>query len=322
MYRTRYRICDINNSKQQQYCQCCDLWQWDLYFTGWRSSICSGTLYSIIPNHAGCDSTITTNLSVTQLIPLPNRTRFVRVDHIRFLGRFSWSCRRFHMDVSVCCWMWQCSYYSHFCKWYLLHFRISTRFVRVDHIRFLGRFSWSCRWFHMDVSVCGWMWQCGYHSHFCKWYLFYFWISCNLSGWVISASFGRFSWSCRWFHMDVSVCGRMWQCGYYSHFCKWYLFYFWIPCNLSGWILSIALGGSADHAGDFTWTYQSLAGCDSVVTIHVSVNDTYSTSESHAICQGGSYPLPFGRFSWSREISHGRISHWLDVTVWLLFTFL
>ncbi|HNP47938.1 MAG TPA: T9SS type A sorting domain-containing protein [Bacteroidia bacterium] len=53
-------------------------------------------------------------------------------------------------------------------------------------------------------------------------------------------------------------------------------------------------GGTADHAGDFTWTYQSVAGCDSVVTIHISVNDTYSTSESHAICQGGSYPLPWG----------------------------
>ena len=78
-------------------------------------------------------------------------------------------------------------------------------------------------------------------------------------------------------------------------------------------------GGTADHAGDFTWTYQSVAGCDSVVTIHISVNDTYSTSESHAICQGGSYPLPWEVQLITQEISHGPISLWQVVTVWLLF---
>ncbi|MBK6840674.1 MAG: hypothetical protein IPG90_22150 [Bacteroidetes bacterium] len=41
-------------------------------------------------------------------------------------------------------------------------------------------------------------------------------------------------------------------------------------------------------------TYSSQAGCDSLVTINIDVNQTYSTSETHAICDGGSYPLPWG----------------------------
>ena len=57
---------------------------------------------------------------------------------------------------------------------------------------------------------------------------------------------------------------------------------------------SLPWGGSATSGGDYTHTYPSLAGCDSLVTIHIDVNQTYSTSETHAICQGGSYSLPWG----------------------------
>ncbi|MFN8164705.1 MAG: T9SS type A sorting domain-containing protein [Bacteroidia bacterium] len=53
-------------------------------------------------------------------------------------------------------------------------------------------------------------------------------------------------------------------------------------------------GGAASTAGDYSHTYSSLAGCDSVATIHISINQVYNTSESHSICQGGSYQLPWG----------------------------
>ncbi|MBK9541542.1 MAG: T9SS type A sorting domain-containing protein [Bacteroidetes bacterium] len=53
-------------------------------------------------------------------------------------------------------------------------------------------------------------------------------------------------------------------------------------------------GGTATSAGPYPHTYSSQAGCDSLVTINITVNQTYSTSETHAICQGGSYPLPWG----------------------------
>ena len=57
---------------------------------------------------------------------------------------------------------------------------------------------------------------------------------------------------------------------------------------------SLPWGGTATTGGDYTHTYSSQAGCDSLVTIHIDVNQTYSTSETHAICQGGSYSLPWG----------------------------
>ncbi|MBL0258587.1 MAG: hypothetical protein IPQ03_14125 [Bacteroidetes bacterium] len=53
-------------------------------------------------------------------------------------------------------------------------------------------------------------------------------------------------------------------------------------------------GGTATSAGPYPHTYSSQAGCDSLVTINITVNQTYSTSETHAICDGGSYPLPWG----------------------------
>ncbi|MBK9026220.1 MAG: hypothetical protein IPL69_20355 [Saprospiraceae bacterium] len=53
-------------------------------------------------------------------------------------------------------------------------------------------------------------------------------------------------------------------------------------------------GGTATSAGPYPHTYSSQAGCDSLVTINITVNQTYSTSETHAICHGGSYPLPWG----------------------------
>ncbi|MBK6839983.1 MAG: hypothetical protein IPG90_18270 [Bacteroidetes bacterium] len=49
-----------------------------------------------------------------------------------------------------------------------------------------------------------------------------------------------------------------------------------------------------NNAGPYPHTYSSQAGCDSLVTINIDVNQTYSTSETHAICDGGSYPLPWG----------------------------
>ncbi|MBL0258590.1 MAG: hypothetical protein IPQ03_14140 [Bacteroidetes bacterium] len=52
-------------------------------------------------------------------------------------------------------------------------------------------------------------------------------------------------------------------------------------------------GGTATSAGPYPHTYSSQAGCDSLVTINITINQTYSTSETHAICDGGSYPLPW-----------------------------
>ncbi|MBK9026223.1 MAG: hypothetical protein IPL69_20370 [Saprospiraceae bacterium] len=54
-------------------------------------------------------------------------------------------------------------------------------------------------------------------------------------------------------------------------------------------------GGTAQTtAGTYVTHIPNQAGCDSTITTELVVNQTYSTSETHAICDGGSYPLPWG----------------------------
>ncbi|MBL0258588.1 MAG: hypothetical protein IPQ03_14130 [Bacteroidetes bacterium] len=53
-----------------------------------------------------------------------------------------------------------------------------------------------------------------------------------------------------------------------------------------------------------------------MVTINITVNQTYSTSETHAICQGGSYLLPWGGTATSAGPYPTRILRRQDVIVW------
>ena len=144
------------------------------------------------------------------------------------------------MDVSVICWMWQCSYYSHFCKWILTPISESRDLSGVDHIHFLGRFfdhAGDFTWTYQSVAGC----DSGYYSHFCKWYLFYFWIlqfvrvgHIRFLGGLADHA-GDFTWT----YQSVAGCDSVVTIHISVND---NLFYFWIPCNLSGWILSIALG--------------------------------------------------------------------------------
>ena len=53
-------------------------------------------------------------------------------------------------------------------------------------------------------------------------------------------------------------------------------------------------GTQVSAAGTYVSGTQSIYGCDSVVTVTLSVNPTYNQAVSASICQGGSYTLPNG----------------------------
>jgi gliding motility-associated-like protein len=53
-------------------------------------------------------------------------------------------------------------------------------------------------------------------------------------------------------------------------------------------------GGSATTAGTYSHTYSTTSGCDSFVNITLSINPTYTLSNTASICQGQSYTLPWG----------------------------
>ena len=57
---------------------------------------------------------------------------------------------------------------------------------------------------------------------------------------------------------------------------------------------SFPWGGSTSTPGDYMHTYTSVDGCDSVVTIHLSVSQSIQTSTNESICSGGSFNLPWG----------------------------
>ncbi|MPM14306.1 hypothetical protein SDC9_60668 [bioreactor metagenome] len=48
-------------------------------------------------------------------------------------------------------------------------------------------------------------------------------------------------------------------------------------------------GTTYSLAGDYTKTYPTIHGCDSVYILHLTVNPTFAFSENHAICQGSTY---------------------------------
>jgi len=53
-------------------------------------------------------------------------------------------------------------------------------------------------------------------------------------------------------------------------------------------------GGSASVAGNYPHTYTSVSGCDSLVTIHLTVKTVQRTTTNANICQGSSYQFPWG----------------------------
>jgi gliding motility-associated-like protein len=57
---------------------------------------------------------------------------------------------------------------------------------------------------------------------------------------------------------------------------------------------SLPWGVTATTAGVYSHTYSTASGCDSVVNITLSVNSTFITNNTAAICQGQSYSLPWG----------------------------
>ena len=53
-------------------------------------------------------------------------------------------------------------------------------------------------------------------------------------------------------------------------------------------------GTTTTSSGIFSFTFVSAAGCDSIVTVDLTVNTVSSTTEDVSICDGGSYTLPDG----------------------------
>ena len=53
-------------------------------------------------------------------------------------------------------------------------------------------------------------------------------------------------------------------------------------------------GGTASTAGVYTHLYTATNGCDSTVNITLSISSTFVTNTPVNICQGQSYPLPWG----------------------------
>jgi hypothetical protein len=53
-------------------------------------------------------------------------------------------------------------------------------------------------------------------------------------------------------------------------------------------------GGLVDSSGSYTRLLSTVRGCDSLVTVHLTVNPVYATTQDAVICQGQLYQLPGG----------------------------
>jgi hypothetical protein len=51
------------------------------------------------------------------------------------------------------------------------------------------------------------------------------------------------------------------------------------------------MGGAVTTSGDYLHTYQSVNGCDSVVTAHITINQALSSQFTAAACL--TYTLPW-----------------------------
>nr|HQU40888.1 gliding motility-associated C-terminal domain-containing protein [Chitinophagales bacterium] len=66
------------------------------------------------------------------------------------------------------------------------------------------------------------------------------------------------------------------------------------PFICDGDIYTLPDGSTTTSSGIFSFTFVSAAGCDSIVTVDLTVNTVSSTTEDVSICDGGSYTLPDG----------------------------
>ena len=55
---------------------------------------------------------------------------------------------------------------------------------------------------------------------------------------------------------------------------------------------SLPGGDEVTTSGDYTHTYQTVNGCDSVVTAHITINNSVATAFDAAACN--TYTLPWG----------------------------
>ncbi|MCX6291675.1 MAG: proprotein convertase P-domain-containing protein [Bacteroidetes bacterium] len=64
-------------------------------------------------------------------------------------------------------------------------------------------------------------------------------------------------------------------------------------------------GGSTSTGGDYPHHYSSISGCDSLITVHLTVNTAYSESSNLTVCDNQSYPtLPWGGTAVAGANSH------------------
>ena len=66
------------------------------------------------------------------------------------------------------------------------------------------------------------------------------------------------------------------------------------PSICDGDTYTLPDGSTTTSSGIFSFTFVSAAGCDSIVTVDLTVNAVSSTTEDVSICDGGSYLLPDG----------------------------
>ncbi|MCB9022226.1 MAG: gliding motility-associated C-terminal domain-containing protein [Chitinophagales bacterium] len=66
------------------------------------------------------------------------------------------------------------------------------------------------------------------------------------------------------------------------------------PSICDGDVYTLPDGSTTGTGGIFSFTFVSAAGCDSIVTVDLTVNAISSTTEDVSICDGGSYTLPDG----------------------------
>ena len=66
------------------------------------------------------------------------------------------------------------------------------------------------------------------------------------------------------------------------------------PSICDGDTYALPDGGTTGTGGIFSFTFVSAAGCDSIVTVDLTVNAVSTSTEDVSICDGGSYTLPDG----------------------------
>ncbi|HPR30102.1 MAG TPA: hypothetical protein PLI03_12175, partial [Chitinophagales bacterium] len=66
------------------------------------------------------------------------------------------------------------------------------------------------------------------------------------------------------------------------------------PSICDGDTYTLPDGSTTTSSGIFSFTFVSAAGCDSIVTVDLTVNAISSATEDVSICEGGSYLLPDG----------------------------